>query len=80
MIYLDITSMTSISRQHLIASLVHVLALVVAPRHEEVVRVEQLEPEEDEDALDRERAPVDEVAVEEVRVVSRRKAVQFENV
>ena len=53
---------------------------MVAPRHEEAVRVEQLEAEEDEDALDGEGAPVDEVAVEEVRVVSRRKAVQFENV
>ena len=60
--------------------LVHVLALVVAPAHEEVRGVEQLETEEDEDALHGEGAPVDEVAVEEVGVVSRGEAVQFEYV
>ena len=43
--------------------LVHVLALVVAARHEEVVGVEQLEPEQHEDALHREGAAVDEVAI-----------------
>ena len=60
--------------------LVHVLALVVAARHEEALRVEQLEAEEDEDALDGEGAPVHEVAVEEVGVVPRRQAVQLEYV
>ena len=54
---------------------VHVFGLVVAPAHEEVVRVEQLEGEEREDALDREGAAVDEVAVEQVRVVFGRNAV-----
>ena len=55
--------------------LVHVLGLVIATAHEEVVRVEQLEGEEREDALDREGAAVDEVAVEQVRVVLGRNAV-----
>ena len=48
---------------------------MIAARHEEVVGVEQLEGEEGEDALDGEGAAVDEVAVEQVRVVFRWNAV-----
>ena len=54
---------------------VHVFGLVIAPAHEEVVRVEQLEGEEREDALDGEGSAVDKVAVEQVRVVLRWNAV-----
>lgn len=48
---------------------------MVAAGHEEVIGVQQLEGEEGEDALDGEGASVDEVAVEQVRVVFRRYAV-----
>eukprot|EP01136_Pigoraptor_vietnamica_P006125 Opistho-1_new@38660 len=60
--------------------LVHVVALVVPAVHEEVVRVEQLEGEEREDALDGERAAVHKVAVEHVRVFPGRHSVELENV
>ena len=45
--------------------LVHVLRLVVAPRHEEVVGEQQLEPEQGEDALHAERATVNKITWKE---------------
>ena len=59
--------------------LVHRLALVVAARHEEVLRVEQLEAEQREDALDRERAPVHKVPVEQLRVPTEIAQVYLQN-
>ena len=48
---------------------------MVAAGHEEVIGVQQLEGEEGEDALHGERASVDEVAVEKVRIVFGRNAI-----
>ena len=59
---------------------VHVLTLVISARHEEMVGEEQLEPEQGEDALHGEAAPVHEVTVEEVGVLLRGEAIQLEDV
>ena len=59
---------------------VHVLALVVAAGHEEGVRVEELEAKQDEDALNREGASIDEVSIEEIRILRTGKPVQSKDV
>lgn len=53
---------------------------MVASGHEEVVRIEKPEAEEHENALDRERSSVDKVAVKQIRVGFRRKAVELKDV
>mmetsp|Transcript_7011 Transcript_7011/g.19921 ORF Transcript_7011/g.19921 Transcript_7011/m.19921 type:complete len:468 (-) Transcript_7011:31-1434(-) len=60
--------------------LVHVSRLMIAPRKVHVLRVAQLPREQDQDHLGGERAAVDEVPVEQVRVVLRREAVDLPNV
>ena len=58
----------------------HVLRLMVASRHVEAGGVHQFVREQREDALQRERAPVHKVAVEEVRVRRRGLPVDREDV
>lgn len=60
--------------------LIHVDRLVVAAAHVEVIWKEQLEAEQRENALDAERASVDEVAVEQIRISLRWKTVFLENI
>ena len=59
---------------------VHVLALVVAARHEKVVGIQEFVAEQDENALDRERTAVHKVSVEQVGILFRRLTIQLENV
>ena len=59
---------------------VHVLALVVAARHEKVVGIQEFVAEQDENALDRERTAVHKVSVEQVGILFRRFTIQLENV
>ena len=59
---------------------VHALALVVASGQVEASGVEALEDEQSEDALHGEGPPVHKVAVEKVRIVVGREAVELEDV
>ena len=49
-------------------------------RHEKLVRVEEFEGEKRENDFDGERATIDEIPVEEIRVVLRRQSVELEDV
>lgn len=49
--------------------LVHHIGFMVATRHEEVVGVEKLEADHREDRLDRKRATIDKVSVEELQKI-----------
>lgn len=60
--------------------LVHVPAFVVASVHEEAVRVHELVDVEREDTLDRKRASVNEISVEEIRFLRGRFSVELEDV
>ena len=53
---------------------------MVAAGHEEGVRVEQLEAKQDEDALNREGASIDEVSIKEIRILRTGKPVQSKDV
>ena len=60
--------------------LIELLSLMVTSRHEEVLRVAYLPGKHRENDLTGKRASVDEVTVEEVRVLFRGVAVQLENI
>lgn len=60
--------------------LVHVDAFVIAARQKEMVRIQQFEAEQCEDALHGKGATVDEITVEQIWIRWRWKTVNFKNV